>query len=364
MRFGVFMPTTNDGYILSKASPSFAPTYELNRAVAVEAERSGFGFVLAMTKFRGYGDGNGFWDQSIDPLGLIGALIESTSTLELWGSVAAPTIHPAMTARMAATFDEASQGRFSLNIVAGWNEAEYAQMGLWPENYHEHRYRYAGEYIEVLRGLWEHGRLTHHGEFFSLDDCLVQPRPPHGVKVIVPGQSAKSLALSAALADINFIMGDLAAVAVARRQLLEACGGTGRVVDSASLYGVITAPTDEEALEQAHDYIRNTDYDAAAGLKNAAATDKQGHAVGRFSEQQDIELIDFDHPTHAAVVQRPCFFHPHLVGSYDRVAAYLDALENESGVSNAVLSFPDFRTDLSSFALHVMPRMVTAGAAV
>jgi len=37
-----------------------------------------------------------------------------------------------MAARMAATIDDISNGRFGMNVVAGWNKYEYSQMGLWP----------------------------------------------------------------------------------------------------------------------------------------------------------------------------------------------------------------------------------------
>lgn len=361
MRLGIFMPTTNDGYILSTASPSFSPTYELNRTVAVEAERRGFEFVLSMTKFRGYGDGDGFWDYAIDPLALSGMLIEATTTLGIWGSVAAPTIHPAMAARTAATYDDASGGRFSLNIVAGWNAAEYSQMGLWPENYHADRYRYTREYITVLRGLWETGQLTHEGEFFQLDDCVVKPAPAHGVKIIVPGQSGNSLAVAADLADVNFVLGGLDDVATARTSLLQATKSNGRAVDSAALYGVITAPTDAEALDIANDYIAHTDFDSAIALKRAAASDQGGNAVQRWLEQDEAArlLPGYEHPDLPVVAQVPAFFHPHIIGSHERVARYLDALETTAGVGSAVLSFPDFRDDLISFTDHVMPRMTT-----
>ncbi|MCU1446428.1 MAG: putative FMNH2-dependent dimethyl sulfone monooxygenase [Cryobacterium sp.] len=37
-----------------------------------------------------------------------------------------------MIARLCATLDDASNGRFGVNIVAGWNRYEYEQMGMWP----------------------------------------------------------------------------------------------------------------------------------------------------------------------------------------------------------------------------------------
>lgn len=363
MDFGIFLPSTNNGYILSTASPQYMPSYALNREVAVTAEATGYSFVLSMAKFRGYGaDAKGFWDYARDPLAMMGPLIEATSTLHLWGAVGAPSMHPAMVARIAATFDDASGGRFGLNVVAGWNRAEYAQMGLWPsDDYYRDRYAYVEEYVDILRGLWADGRLTRRGGFFDLDDCLVQPVPEHGVTVIVPGQSTRSLDLAAAQADVNFVLGDFDTVSAARRGLRARTAQNGRSVDTAALYGVIAAQTDAEAVEQLMEYSRHTDVEAAVGLTAAATTDAQGTAASRYLEPEALALdgVEFDHPTRAAVVSGPCLFHPHLVGSYDRVAAFLADLQRESDITKTVLSFPDYRSDVAGFMANVGDRVAS-----
>jgi len=48
MKFGVFLPNGSNGYIISKAIPPYLPTWELNQAVTIEAERQGLDFVLSM----------------------------------------------------------------------------------------------------------------------------------------------------------------------------------------------------------------------------------------------------------------------------------------------------------------------------
>lgn len=55
MEFGVFLPIANNGWIISKASPQYMPTFELNRHVTMKAEEVGFDFALSMVKYRGYG---------------------------------------------------------------------------------------------------------------------------------------------------------------------------------------------------------------------------------------------------------------------------------------------------------------------
>ncbi len=48
MKFGIFLPNGRNGYIISNASPQYSPTFEHNKAIAIEAERHGFHMILSM----------------------------------------------------------------------------------------------------------------------------------------------------------------------------------------------------------------------------------------------------------------------------------------------------------------------------
>jgi pyrimidine oxygenase len=67
-----------------------------------------------------------------------------TERIQLFASVALPTLTPALVARMGSTIDDISNGRFGINMVSGWNQSEYVQIGLQPGDwYYERRYDYA-----------------------------------------------------------------------------------------------------------------------------------------------------------------------------------------------------------------------------
>ena len=68
-------------------------------------------------------------------------------------------IPPAIAARMAVTIDSISHGRFGINIVSGWQKAEYDQMSLWPGQEHFlNRYEYCAEYVTIMKELWSDRR--------------------------------------------------------------------------------------------------------------------------------------------------------------------------------------------------------------
>ncbi|MDI6969652.1 LLM class flavin-dependent oxidoreductase, partial [Klebsiella pneumoniae] len=44
------------------------------------------------------------------------------------------------------------------------------------------RYDYLTEYVQVLRDLWGTGRSDFKGDYFTMNDCRVSPRPSQPMK--------------------------------------------------------------------------------------------------------------------------------------------------------------------------------------
>ena len=183
---GLFLSSTRGLSIIAKSEPPLAkPTFALNLAITRLAEEAGLDYVLAASKWRGYGGTSEFWDHSLESFTLMSALAASTSRIQLYASVGVRAFHPAVIAKMAATIDDIAPGRFGVNIVAGWNAFEYEQMGMWPEDgYHAYRYAYAEEFITVMSKLWATGRASRQGKFFTLDDSASKPMPASRMPIV------------------------------------------------------------------------------------------------------------------------------------------------------------------------------------
>ena len=144
-QFGVFLPNGSNGYMMSKACEPYAPTYEHNMAITLEAERQGLDFVLPMMKFRGFGGETGCWDACLDAFSLSSALAAITDRITMLPTASMLALHPAVTARLVATLSEIGGGRCGVNLITGWNKPEYDQMGLWPgDEYYDERYAFCG----------------------------------------------------------------------------------------------------------------------------------------------------------------------------------------------------------------------------
>jgi len=139
MELGLFLPTGRRGYLTSTMAPMNEPTFALNRDVVLVGERYGIDFALSMVKFRGFGGKSQYWDGSLEPFTLISALAAVTKRINLFATAASLLMPPAVVARMAATVDSVAPGRFGVNVITGWQKAEYEQMGMWPGDVHFER---------------------------------------------------------------------------------------------------------------------------------------------------------------------------------------------------------------------------------
>ncbi|MDQ4118160.1 MAG: pyrimidine utilization protein A [Actinomycetota bacterium] len=347
MDFGVFIPIANNGWLISENAPQYMGTWELNRNVVQEAERQGFAFALSMIKLRGFGGKTEFWDHALESFTLMAGLAAVTDRIKLYASTAVLTLPPAMVARMATTIDQIAPGRFGINIVSGWAKGEYEQMGLWPgDDYFGYRYDYSTEYVQILRDLFEKGRCDLKGRYFTMDDCVLSPRPSGHVDIVCAGQSDRGMRMVAELGDYNFILSpgvnDPEVYRESTARLASAAETTGRDVGSLPLFMAIMAETDEEARAKWDSYQAGADaaalgYMADEGGKDATADDAGTARTINLPEG----AVNFNMAT--------------LVGSYETVARQIDQVATMPGVKGMMFTFDDFEKGVHDFGTRVKP---------
>jgi pyrimidine oxygenase len=350
VKFGVFLPNGSNGYIPSTTSPRYSPTYEHNLAITLEAERQGLDFVLSMMKYRGFGGESGYWDGCLESFTLMAGLAAATKTIGLFPSVTLLAHHPALCARMVATIDDISGGRCGLNIVTGWNKPEYVQMGLWPSDAHyERRYELAADYLSIVKALWREGRVTHHSEWYDLDDCAMQPFPGRELPIVCAGQSPKGVAFTAAMGDHNFVMAHPSRLKAIVDTVKSQAAEHGRTVGTYALLGLIIAPTDAEARNQAERIVVGADQGAIANILASAAMDTNvGGTADRMKEALSLPIEDGN----IAFMSFPV-----IAGSAATVAARLDEIAAETGIDGMLFSWPDFVPGVRDFGEKVRPLM-------
>lgn len=158
-----------------------------------------------------------------EPTTLLSALAMVTERIGLVSTATTSYNEPYNIARRFASLDHISAGRAGWNVVTSGNVMEAMNFGREEHFEHGERYRRAGEFVEVVKGLWDSwdddaflfdrggGRffdpekvhvLDHRGDWFSVRGPLNVPRAPQGHPVIFQaGHSDTGRELAAATAE-------------------------------------------------------------------------------------------------------------------------------------------------------------------
>ena len=108
--------------------------------------------------------------------------------------------HPAVLARMAATLQEASGGRFTLGIGIGGHPAEHEAYGIdFPPPVE--RARHLEEAVAVLRALWSGGPVTRPSDLYPLRDAHAYPVPNPPPQILIGAGTPAGARLAARIGD-------------------------------------------------------------------------------------------------------------------------------------------------------------------
>jgi F420-dependent oxidoreductase-like protein len=136
---------------------------------------------------------------------LLAAMAEGTRRVRLGLLVTGNQYrHPALLAKMAVTVDHLSAGRLELGIGAGWNEPEFAMLGM-PYPSTADRIRALDEACTVIKRLWTQERTSFAGRFYTLTDAIAEPKPvqrPHPPVWIGGSGPRRTLRVVARHADV------------------------------------------------------------------------------------------------------------------------------------------------------------------
>jgi FMN-dependent oxidoreductase (nitrilotriacetate monooxygenase family) len=212
-----------------------------------------------------------------EPLTLLSALSMVTKHIGLGATVSTSFSDPYTVARAFSSLDHISGGRAGWNVVTSTNQASALNFGRDKLNEHDLRYEIAGEFVDVVRGLWDcwdDGAvvadpatgtfldtakirpLNHKGRFFQVKGPLNIERSPQGHPIIIQaGGSVPGQELSARSADVVFsvVNGDTVSAKAAYDSLKQRVIKHGRRPEHvAMLPGVmpIIGETDAQAKEQ------------------------------------------------------------------------------------------------------------------
>ena len=169
--------------------------------------------------------------------------------------------NPAHLAKMVATVQAISGGRFVLGIGAGWNDEEYRAYG-WPFPPARTRISQLAEAIQLMRVMWTSAPAEYQGQHYQISAAYCEPRPNPIPPVMVGGKGEQYLLrVVAQHADWwNYDFADLPTYGHKQQVLQTHCRDVGRdyaEIQQVIRVGVLIAETEREvAALKAQPFVR------------------------------------------------------------------------------------------------------------
>ncbi|MGD0107191.1 MAG: LLM class F420-dependent oxidoreductase [Rhodopila sp.] len=110
----------------------------------------------------------------MDPFVTLTAAAAVTSTLKIGTGVCLIAQRdPIQTAKLVASIDQVSGGRFVFGVGNGWNQDEMENHGTDFAS----RHKLARERVEAMKAIWTQNAAEYHGEFVDFGPMAAWPKP-------------------------------------------------------------------------------------------------------------------------------------------------------------------------------------------
>ncbi len=205
MRYGYWMPVFG-GWLRNVPEEGMEASWNYVKKLAQRSEE--IGFDLSLVAELNLNDIKGVDAPSLDAWSTAAALTAVTDKLELMVAVR-PTFHnPALLAKQAANIDRIGGGnRLSLNVVSSWWAGEAKKYGVQFDE-HDDRYARTSEWLEIVNRLWREDHFSFSGDYYTLEDAVMQPKPVKKPIIYAGGESEKAKDTIARQCDAYVMHGD------------------------------------------------------------------------------------------------------------------------------------------------------------
>lgn len=205
MRYGYWMPVFG-GWLRNVEDEQMEASWEYTKKLAQRSEE--IGFDLSLVAELNLNDIKGVDAPSLDAWSTAAALAAVTEKLELMVAVR-PTFHnPALLAKQAANIERiGGGGRLSLNVVSSWWAGEAKKYGVQFDE-HDDRYARTSEWLEIVDKLWREDHFDFNGNYYKIEDAVMQPKPLKKPVIYAGGESEKAKDTIARQCDAYVMHGD------------------------------------------------------------------------------------------------------------------------------------------------------------
>jgi probable F420-dependent oxidoreductase len=136
------------------------------------------------TPFPGGGDLPKMYYDAMDPFVTLTAAAAATKKLKVGTGVCLVIQRDTIqTAKLVASLDQASKGRFLFGIGGGWNQDEMEDHGTD----YASRFKRMREQVEAMREIWTKSKPEYHGEIVDFPAMMTWPKPVQSPLPVIVG---------------------------------------------------------------------------------------------------------------------------------------------------------------------------------
>ena len=270
------------------------------------------------------------------PLVLAGAIAQATRNIKIGTAVVIPAFsHPVRLAEEVSMVDVLSGGRFHLGVGRGYQAKEFAAMGV---DQNESAPRFV-ESMEIVERLLTQENVSYKGDFWSIDDVTVYPRP---VQARVP----ISVAVFKTQATFDFAVskgwGILAGnpyaiqpeIESTYRNYIAALDRAGKKANTDMAWGLATTFVDDDgARARRLSFDDSRAYMAQLG-QHGSVTGRDGVIPKSYEQHADTWWKTWGDNLSEEMLDMPAT----LVGTPDLVIEKLHRMHEEFGFKNVIMT--------------------------
>ncbi|MFC4465538.1 LLM class flavin-dependent oxidoreductase [Streptomyces xiangluensis] len=269
-------------------------------------------------------------------------------------------VSPTLAAQMASTFQRQTGGRLLLNVVTGGEGHEQRAYGDFLDK--DARYRRTGEFLQIVRELWQGKTVDQSGEHLRVEDATLARLPDPVPEVYFGGSSPIAGEVAARHADVYLTWGEPPAAVAEKITWIRALAEKeGRSIRFGIRLHVITRDTAEQAWAEARRLLDGFDAETVravqAGLARSASEGQRRMLALHGGSRDDLEVYP---NLWAGIGLVRGGAGTALVGSHDEVAERI-AEYHRLGIDEFVLSGYPHLEEAYWFGEGVLPRLAGQG---
>ena len=350
-KLGVFSCNADGGLAITDVPERWTASWDDNLTAAGIADRAGLEFFLPIARWKGFGGKNRVREWSFETFTWAAGLASVTTRIGLFMTVHVPLVHPLYAAKALATVDHISKGRAGLNIVCGWNPAEFAMFGV---KLGDRGYDQAREWLEVIQRAYSSLQpFDFDGEYYHLKNVVSRPASVQVPRPVIVNAAFGGPGRDFAAKNCDCLFSTFSELEDGRRHIAD-IGERAKTFDRTIKVCAVCHVVCRQTQSEAEDYYERY----ASTLADHAAVD--AHMAGKqaFAQSHDASAFQLYRKRFAGGAGS----YP-LVGTPERIVDELTKIANV-GYEGAALSFVNYSHELAYFCDRVLPLMKQAGLRV